>query len=145
MEDVIYDVKATKEHFKEKHTRLSWSSFDNFQTCKGLWFTNFFLKPPTDMEVPLLPRESSRAIPGTVIQKVMEVFVNDRVYSRPEMTDLQKIVDWMQTNSTLSFICRKLPQNCSFSPNIQILGGSGRPTGRTSGIKFTNNFTLTPQ
>lgn len=116
MEDVIYDVKATREHFKEKHTRLSWSSFDNFQTCQGLWFTNFFLKPPTDMEVTLLPRESSRAIPGTVIQKVMEVFVNDRVYSRPEMTDLQKIIDWMQTNSTAVFYMSKIAAELQFLP-----------------------------
>lgn len=111
--DIVYDAKKTYFSFKDKYTRVSWSNFDNFQTCKGLWFFNFFIKPPEHMQVLSLAKEHSRAIPGTVIQKVMEIFVNDRVYKRSEMSSLPLLQEWFEHNSKAVY------QLTKFDPEIQ--------------------------
>lgn len=111
--DIIYDAKKTYFSFKDKYTRVSWSNFDNFQTCKGLWFFNFFIKPPEHMQMLSLAKEHSRAIPGTLIQKVMEIFVNERVYKKPEMSSLSLLQEWFEHNSKAVYHLTK------FDPEIQ--------------------------
>jgi len=111
--DIIYDAKKTFFSFKDKHTRVSWSNFDNFQTCKGLWFFNFFIKPPEDTQILSLAKEHSRAIPGTLIQKVMEIFVNERIYKKPELSSLELLLNWFQHNSNAVYHLTK------FDPEIQ--------------------------
>ncbi len=96
MSDILYDVALTKKAF-EKHLSLSWSAFDNFQSCQGNWFINYFLKAPPEALI-TIEKESSRAIPGTIIQKLFEVFINNRVYKRPEMKSLKNLTEWCQRN-----------------------------------------------
>ena len=116
--DIVYDVKKTAETFDEKGLNLSWSSFDNFQTCQGLWFINYFLKSPPELALPAITRENSRAIPGTIIQKVMEVFVNDRVYRRPEMQSMSQLLQWMQTNTLAVYHLGIFPVDYQFKPDF---------------------------
>lgn len=115
--DIIYDKKLTQENFK-KHLSLSWSSFDNFQTCQGLWFINYFLKTPIDIVTPPIVKEHSRSIPGTLIQKMIEVFINERIYRRPDMNSLNSIIEWLQRNCISLYHLGTFPVEYQFKPDF---------------------------
>lgn len=115
--DIVYDVDKTKEAFT-RHTQLSWSSFDNFQTCRGMWFINYFLKSPSDLFVPPIEKENTWTIPGTIIQKVIEVFINERVYKRPEMNSLASLLEWLQKNTNAVYHLGIFPKEYQFQPDF---------------------------
>lgn len=94
MSDITYNVEKTRRAF-EKHLNISWSTYDNFCSCEGLWLLKGALKPS---DAQPLPRENSRSIPGTVIQKLFEVFVNSRIYARKDLQTYGDLYRWFETN-----------------------------------------------
>lgn len=143
--DIIYDVNLTKEALK-KTTRMSWSKFDNFRTCKGWWFTNYVLQAPRDIVVTPTIREDSRAIPGTVIQKVMEVFINSRIYSRPGMSSMQDLLDWLTTNTRAVFYLSKFSVEQQLQPEFENRKGFwNNKYGSLHRQVVINNYNLDPE
>lgn len=99
-QDIRYDVTATKNRLA-KRTQVSWSAFDSFRSCPSGWFVKYFMQAPGGAI--LLPRDDTRSLPGTILQKVMEVFLNARVYARPEMVSMQTLLDWMTRNLVATY------------------------------------------
>lgn len=115
--DIIYSVEPTLKSFL-RNNKVSWSHFDTFQSCQGSWFIKYFLKSPPELCETQVVREDTRAVPGTLIQKLMEVFVNERVYTRPEMGTLSAIYEWFTKNTRLLFQLSTFPIDEQFKQDF---------------------------
>jgi len=93
------DLRETLTAFA-KYKNISWSKYLQFSQCPGNWFSQNFAR---FVDVEAARREDSRGIPGTIIQRLFESFINDRIYRRSDMTTMQSLVDWFQINTRALF------------------------------------------
>jgi len=112
--DVIININETWKNLA-RYNKVSWSKVNEFDTCPGQWFVKNFANI-TNVESATL--EHTRAIPGTLIQKMFEVFVNERVYTRPEMNILPRVHDWFYTNTEHLFDLLTFPVDVQHEPHM---------------------------
>ncbi|HDY90342.1 MAG TPA: hypothetical protein ENH82_19755 [bacterium] len=108
----------TLERMRKKAKDISWSKLSQIQKCPANWLASNFL---VFANVESAAIENSLAVPGTVIQKMFEIFINSRIYNRPEMTSLEKIYEWFNTNTKLFF------ELCTFDYSEQYTLPSSEP------------------
>jgi hypothetical protein len=93
--------------------------------------------------------DQSKAIAGIIIQKLFEIFVNSRVYRRPEMSTYEDILNWFDKNTRALFklIARPLEdQYLSKFKNVRKFFKSKRGLGELEGIrkKYDLDSSITP-
>ena len=87
--DILLDIDGTYKNLA-KYNTVSWSKLKGYETCQCQWFVSNFAYI-SNLEAAVL--EHTRAIPGTLIQKMFEIFINERIYNRPEFKTFDKLLD----------------------------------------------------
>lgn len=82
----------------KNNLNFSWSSLKDFEACEGFWFVRNFAAFSEGIGTPLLRIENSFAAPGSLIQKLFEVFINNRIFLRPEMQKFEDLIEWFKFN-----------------------------------------------
>ena len=83
-------VTETNANFKN-YKKVSWSEYSSFKNCKKSWFCSYYAKL---LGVPFT-REHTLALSGIIIQKLFEIFINERVYYRYD--NYQDLLDWFKS------------------------------------------------
>lgn len=110
--DLLFSVEKTAKNFI-KAPRVSWSQYSEYQTCMGWWFSRNYLV--FDASVPVVLRlENTRAAPGSIIQKLFEVFVNSRVYHR--CPSVEKAHEWFDYNHDHLWELATFPVEFQYDP-----------------------------
>lgn len=91
---MLFDTMETLNSMLRNGHKLSWSKKNWYDSCPVQWFVSM-AKP---LESETLMQENTFALPGWVIQKLLETFINHRVYNRPEMISIQSLYDWFDSN-----------------------------------------------
>ncbi|MFA5071282.1 MAG: PD-(D/E)XK nuclease family protein [Candidatus Pacearchaeota archaeon] len=118
-EKIVFDVNKTLAAFEKKHLTLSWSSYDAAKTCEGLWFVRTFAKPSEKYPTAPIQREGSRSIPGTILQRLFESFVNDRIFNRPNFLYMGDILRWAEMNLEALFHLSAFRVDQQFEPEFK--------------------------
>jgi hypothetical protein len=86
-----FRIKDTHTKFLKGYRTISWSKLLNHRKCSALWMANSFtvFKELTEKYL-----NHVRAIPGTIVQKMFEVFINERIYRRGDMRSYNDIIKW---------------------------------------------------
>lgn len=95
-----YKIKDTHTRFIKGYRTISWSKLLNYRKCPALWMANSFTSFRELTEKYL---NHVRAIPGTIIQKMFEVFINERVYRRGGMRSYTDIIKWFDVQTRLLY------------------------------------------
>lgn len=77
MPKLLIDTAETARTFTEGRQKTSWSKWKDYNLCPARWFaTNFavWVEPQTSLQ------DGLYSIPGSLVQRVWESFINDRVY-----------------------------------------------------------------
>ena len=90
-------MESTKS---KKILKISWSKLNQYFACPASWFCINYAEI---IDVEQVQTNQTKAIPGTIVQKLFEVFINERVYKRPEMNSYDDIINWFQKNSRALF------------------------------------------
>lgn len=85
---------------KKKSLTISWSKLRQFDECPASWF---LINYADILNVEVVQINQTKAIPGIIIQKVFEVFINDRVYLREEMKTYDDLLKWFEVNTKALF------------------------------------------
>lgn len=101
MSGLIFGVNATLKRLNEKGYTLSWTRKNQFEGCQAQWFLNNICTPDPEVIVSPLLREDTYALPGWVIQKLFETYINGRVYR--SMKSVDESMKWFDRN--LRILC----------------------------------------
>lgn len=87
-----YATTRTLARLTEYAAKTSWSEYKQFNSCRAGWFVSNF----ATTDGPMIPtmQDGLFGLPGVIIQKVFEVIINRRVYSRPELRDGDAFLAW---------------------------------------------------
>jgi len=89
---ISIDTTKSLSRIKGKQITISWSKFQHFAGCHGNWAVTNYLTPTDSKDIYW---NDNLSIPGTVIQKLLEVFINGRVYRDPRMKTMGDIDQWV--------------------------------------------------
>ena len=95
---LILDLSRTLVKMSNKQNTVSWSRLSDFNNCPASCFIKHYA---VFSESASVTQDFTKALAGSIIQKIMEVFINNRIYLRPEMKSLEDLVKWCQ----LQFRC----------------------------------------
>ena len=106
MSELLFGIDATLKNLEEKGHTLSWTRKNQFEGCQAQWFlTNICRLAPETIVCPLL-REDTYALPGWVIQKLFETYINSRIYRKFGSVD--SAMEWF--NKNLVLLCETVTQ-----------------------------------
>lgn len=88
---ILLDKTAAK--FAKGHQNVSWSKIDQYRNCKRRWFMTNFADFGIDVQEHAI-RDSVKAVPGTIIQKLFEIYINDKKYALPN----EELELWLDIN-----------------------------------------------
>ncbi len=88
---VSIDLPATRAAYSQRHGDLSWTKLQQFERCPANWFVENFA---VVRERKTQRQDHRHAFPGTIIQRVWEAVVNDRVFRRPGFDDPKSLARW---------------------------------------------------
>ena len=91
---VDLDLHATADLFGKGWKKLSYSKMAQYKRCQASWFFENYCVP---LERQVYSEDSAAAIPGTIIQRVWETVINDRVFNLLPSVDL--LSKWMRQQS----------------------------------------------
>jgi hypothetical protein len=86
--------------------KISWSKLRQFSECPMSWFCINYASM-VDIEVTQI--NQTKAIPGTIIQKLFEAFINERIYSSREMISYEDILNWFNVNTKALYKLISIP------------------------------------
>ena len=79
--------------------RISWSKLRQFQECPKSWFAiNYASMVNVDLIM-----DKTKALPGVIVQKLFETFINERIYSSPGMESYECLIEWFRVNTVALF------------------------------------------
>jgi hypothetical protein len=92
------DLRLTAQSFDKGWHKISWTKLNTFNRCSASWmFENYAV--PIEREV--YTQDEALAIPGTIVQRVWEGVINDKIFLRlPSVDSLSK---WMRKQSEALF------------------------------------------
>lgn len=99
----MVDILIKKDSIEEKAKKglvISWSKLRQFGECPVSWFC---INYANITNVQFVKINQTNAIMGTIIQKLFESFVNNRIYKREDMRTLEDIDQWFKMNSRAVF------------------------------------------
>lgn len=89
------DLSESIDAFKGHGHKSSYSKLKEFYQADCLWlFKNYAKVPTAETGVQLIEKPSKEGIMGTLIQRLMEVFINHRIYSNSSMKTMDDINAW---------------------------------------------------
>jgi hypothetical protein len=88
---VTIDLPSTRSAYLRRHADLSRSKLQQFERCPANWFVENFA---VVRERTMLRQDHRHAFPGTIIQRVWEAAVNDRVFRRSGLDDPEILARW---------------------------------------------------
>ena len=95
---MIFDTKITLEKLTKDGYSLSWTRKNQYDCCPAQWFISNFCRIGGDLVLNPLMQENTYSIPGWVIQKLFETFINCRIYKMSSMKSLDDIYQWFDRN-----------------------------------------------
>lgn len=100
---MIKDIKIKKNSItleKQKDFKISWSKLRQFGECPASWFC---INHADIINVEYVQINQTNALGGTIIQKLFETFINDRVYLRNDMNTYDDLLNWFSVNARALF------------------------------------------
>lgn len=92
---MLIDKNKTLDALEKRSGSVSWSEYTSFKGCQSSWFIqNYAATESADQE---RVQNSLESIPGTIIQRVFEALVNDKVYERPNLISADSLQEWVRT------------------------------------------------
>jgi PD-(D/E)XK nuclease superfamily len=88
---VSIDLPTTRAAYLRRHADLSWTKLQQFERCPANWLVENFA---VVRERKTQRQDHRHAFPGTIIQRVWEAAVNDRVFQRPGFDDPKVLARW---------------------------------------------------
>lgn len=90
LEPILISVPGALRSLKKGSAKISWSKISQYRYCKANWFaTNY-----ADLAQTKTFLNEARALPGTLIQKLFEIYFNRRIYTLPP----EHIELWLDVN-----------------------------------------------
>lgn len=89
-----FNVPKTYDRFLRGYQTVSWTKLNQFEMCPAQWFVrNFFVFANPK------PRalNHTRYVAGLLIQRVMQEFINERIYAFSDIT-YEGILEWFQAH-----------------------------------------------
>ena len=106
MAPAMIDVKKSLESLRQSAARVSWSKIQQFERCPGNWFVeNHAAIPDRSAQID----DSLHAIPGTLVQRLWEAIINERLYRRDDLNDPTKLNAWAEKQLEALFNCIAWP------------------------------------
>ena len=106
MAPVMVDVAKSLESLRGSAARVSWSKIQQFERCPGNWFVeNHAAIPDRSTQID----DSLHAIPGTLVQRLWEAIINERLYRREGLSDPEKLSVWAGKQIEALFNCIAWP------------------------------------
>lgn len=100
MEDIYIKKDSIVNKENAKGFVISWSKLRQFCECPVSWFCINY----ADIEnVEWVPIDQTNAIGGTIVQKLFETFINQRVYLRENMKTFDDLLQWFYINNKALF------------------------------------------
>lgn len=105
----IVKLDTTLKELHDRARRISWSKIQQFESCKATWFfrniADFVVTQDSAVD-------NNWSIQGTILQKVLEVFINNRLYREKNR---EEQIKWLQENSIHVFNLIALPVEEQFN------------------------------
>ena len=106
MAPVMINVAKSLESLRCSAARVSWSKIQQFERCPGNWFVeNHAAIPDRSAQID----DSLHAIPGTLVQRLWEAIINERLYRREGLCDPAKLSVWAGKQIEALFNCIAWP------------------------------------
>lgn len=92
-EGQFIEIDQTIANLHKNGKNVSWSKLSAYTECKMKWFaSNFAASPPKATVAPV--RDEVKAVPGTIIQKIVEMYIKNGIYMNP----LPQVQAWVWEN-----------------------------------------------
>lgn len=109
---VTCNTEKTLARMKDREGKVSWSEYAQMFQCEGNWFlqSNAHI-----VEREGLVYEDNHGLPGTIIQRIMETFINYRVYREfTGKNGLGDMLNWFRQQTQLIYNLIVYPPNIKF-------------------------------
>lgn len=93
-EQPYVDINQTLSNIHKNGKAISWSKMSSYSECKMKWFASNFAAQPTSIITTSPVRDEVKAVPGTIIQKIVEMYIKNGIYMNP----LSQIEAWVWEN-----------------------------------------------
>lgn len=102
MGDILVGLSGSKAKYEKGHKRISWSKFSDYSSCPRGWFLKHFADVPRGDYF----RDATLSLPGTLIQRVFEVYFKAQKYAAVGLGSVTASSDWMgcQVSALFDFL-----------------------------------------
>lgn len=108
-DSIMIDMNGTVDSFKAYGHKASYSKLKEFYQADCLWLFKNHVKTPAE-GAQIVETPAKEGIMGTFIQRLMEIFINHRIYSLDSMKTMDDINAWATRNLIALFdLCLTSP------------------------------------
>lgn len=114
-EDIPIHLRDTEATYRAQHHKVSWSKLKAHTQCPGMWFIENYA---TLLERQVYAADEALAIPGSIVQKVWEIMINERVYKRADFDGpmgLKMLGHWMGRQARALYHLLVFPYETQFT------------------------------
>jgi len=97
---------------KRDNLKISWSKLRQYFECPASWFC---INYATFVNVREVQIDQTKAIPGTIVQKLFETFINQRLYYDQYLT-YDQILEWFRVNTSALYLLTAKDIDDQFDP-----------------------------
>jgi len=106
LDSVSIDHAQTRNSLQENGRRISWSKLQQYERCPGNWLVEnhaVFVNRADHTD------DSLHAMPGTLVQRVWEAIINERIYRRDGLNESSALAAWAGRQIAALFDCIARP------------------------------------